>query len=111
MAVLFTFVNVWKRKNKFSGVITQIQSFASSFNGAYFHTKIMGSHHDVAELNIADSKTLHFILHAASLLNSLPIFSVFIYSVFSVFPVRKFELKLLTVLVKNTENCMFCVDI
>lgn len=40
--------------------------------------KIMGSHHDVAELNIADSKTLHFILHAASLLNSLPIFSVFI---------------------------------
>ena len=78
MAVLFTFVNVWQRKNKFSGVITQIQSFASSFNGAYFHTKIMDSHHDVAELNVADSKTLHFILHAASLLNSLPIFSVFI---------------------------------
>lgn len=74
MAILFTFVNVWKKKNKFSGVITQIQSFASPFNGAYFHTKIMDSHHDVAELNVADSKTLHFILHAASLLNSLPIF-------------------------------------
>ena len=75
MAILFTFVNVWRKKNKFSGVI---QSFASPFNGAYFHTKIMDSHHDVAELNVADSKTLHFILHAASLLNSLPIFSVFI---------------------------------
>lgn len=74
MAILFTFVNVWKKKNKFSGVITQIQSFASPFNGAYFHTKIMDSHYDVAELNVADSKTLHFILHAASLLNSLPIF-------------------------------------
>lgn len=71
MAILFTFVNIWRKKNKFSGVI---QSFASPFNGAYFHTKIMDSHHDVAELNVADSKTLHFILHAASLLNSLPIF-------------------------------------
>ena len=71
MAILFTFVNVWRKKNKFSGVI---QGFASPFNGAYFHTKIMDSHHDVAELNVADSKTLHFILHAASLLNSLPIF-------------------------------------
>ena len=76
MAILFTFVNVWKKKNKFSGIITQIQSFVSPFNGAYFHTKIMDSHHDVSKLNVADSKTLHFILHAASLLNSLPIFSV-----------------------------------